>query len=317
MTALDVRVAAVQTEAQSVKAFMLESMTAGPLPAFAPGAHIEVRGRISTGEEAWRAYSITSDPSQAHAYEIGVLRVGDGGVSAWLHDHVQAGDVLTIAPPRNDFPLADDAAEHVLLAGGIGLTPLLAMARWLKRRGARYRLVVSAKAPGRLAFRDPLSRLDTRSVRLHFTGTEGRLDLAAEIGAPGPGRHLYVCGPNTMVQDARRVARELGWLEAAVHVELFNAAAVAGDVEFEVELSRSGMKFAVPPGRTILELMLEQGVFPSYDCKRGECGACLTRVLAGEPVHRDIYQTDEEKVANAFMTVCVSRAKPPSLVLDA
>lgn len=316
MTALHVRVAGARTEAEGVKALTLESMTAEPLPAFAPGAHIEVRGRISTGEEAWRAYSITSDPSKTRAYEIGVLRVGERGVSAWLHDHVQVGDVLTITPPRNDFALADDAAEHVLLAGGIGLTPLLAMARWLKRWGARYRLVVSAKAPERLAFRDALSRLDTGSVRLHFTGAEGRLDLAAEIGAPGPGRHLYVCGPNTMVQDARRVARQLGWCESAVHVELFNAAAAAGDVEFEVELRRSGMKFAVPPGRTILELMLEQGVFPSYDCKRGECGACLTRVLAGEPTHRDVCQTDEEKAANEFVTVCVSRAKTPSLVLD-
>ena len=316
MTALHVLVAGVRTEAEAVKAFTLESMSAEPLPPFAPGAHIEVRGRISTGEEVSRAYSITSDPSQTDAYQIGVLRVGDRGVSAWLHDHVQVGDVLTIAPPRNDFLLADDAAEHVLLAGGIGLTPLLAMARWLERRGGRYRLVVSAKTPGRLAFRDALSRLGSGPVRLHFTGTEGRLDFAGEIGAPGPGRHLYVCGPNTMVQDTRRVARDLGWLESAVHVELFNAAAMDGDREFEVQLSRSGLKFAVPPGRTILELMLEQGVFPSYDCKRGECGACLTRVLAGEPVHRDVYQTDEEKAANEFMTVCVSRAKTLSLVLD-
>ncbi len=316
MTTLEVRVAAAQAEAESVKAFRLESMTGEPLPAFAPGAHIEVRGRIASGEEAWRAYSITSDPAETHAYEIGVLRAGEHGVSAWLHQHLHAGDVLTISPPRNDFPLAGDAAEHVLLAGGIGVTPLLAMARWLKRRGARYRLVVSAKAPGRLAFRDALSRLDAGAVRLHFTGADGRLDLGAEIGAPAPGRHLYVCGPNAMVQDARRVARQLGWLESAVHVELFHAAAAAGDVEFEVALSRSGIKFGVPPGRTILELMLEQGVFPSYDCRRGECGACLTRVLAGEPAHRDVYQTDEEKAANQFMTVCVSRAKTPSLVLD-
>lgn len=317
MTVIDVRVAAVRTEAERVKAFTLESLTGEPLPAFAPGAHIEVCGRISAGEEAWRAYSLVSDPSETHAYEIGVLQVGDRSVSAWLHDHVQVGDVLTIAPPRNDFPLADDAAEHVLLAGGIGLTPLLAMARWLERRGARYRLVVSVRAPERLAFRDALARLNTGEVRLHFTGAEGRLNLAAEIGAPTSGRHLYVCGPNAMVQDARRVARELDWPESAVHVELFNAAAAAGDAEFEVELTRSEMKFAVPRSRTILDLMLERGVFPGYDCKRGECGACLTRVLAGEPLHRDVYQTDEEKAANEFMTVCVSRARPPRLVLDA
>jgi vanillate monooxygenase ferredoxin subunit len=102
-----------------------------------------------------------------------------------------------------------------------------------------------------------------------------------------------------------------------VHVELFKTIAAAGDTEFEVELVRSGMKFAVPPGRTILELMLERGAFPSYDCKRGECGACLTRVLAGTPVHRDNYQTDEERTGNEFITVCVSRAKTPLLVLDA
>jgi vanillate O-demethylase ferredoxin subunit len=318
MTALAVQVAAVRTEAEGVKAFTLESLTGEPLPAFAPGAHIEVRGRISGGEEeAWRAYSLTSDPSETHAYEIGVLRVGNRGVSAWLHDYVRVGDVLTIAPPRNDFPLANDAAEHVLLAGGIGITPLLAMVHWLERRGARYRLVVSARAPRRLAFRDALSRLGIGQVRLHFTGAEGRLNLAAEIGAPATGRHLYVCGPNAMVQEARRVARELGWLDSTVHVELFNATAAAGDAEFEVELARSGAKFTVPPGRTILELMLERGVFPSYDCQRGECGACLTRVLAGEPLHRDVYQTDEEKAANEFMTVCVSRAKTPRLALDA
>lgn len=317
MTALDARVAAVQSEAERVKAFRLESVTGEPLPAFAPGAHIEVCGRTSAGETAWRAYSIASDASQTGAYEIGVLRAGDGGVSAWLHDHVQAGDVLTIAPPRNHFRLAGEAGEHVLLAGGIGLTPLLAMARWLQRSGARYRLVVSARAPGRLAFRDALSRLDAGALRLHFTGTEGRLDLAAGIGAPAPGRHLYVCGPNAMVQDARRVARHLGWPESAVHVELFHAGTSAGDMPFEVELARSGMKFAVPPGRTILELMLERGVFPSYDCRRGECGSCLTRVLAGEPAHRDVYQTEEEKAASEFMTVCVSRAKTPSLVLEA
>jgi ferredoxin-NADP reductase len=316
IAAVGVRVAAVRMEAEAVKAFVLESSACEPLPAFAAGAHIEVRGQLATGEEAWRAYSIASDPSRTHAYEIGVLRVGDRGVSAWLHERVQVGDVLTIAPPRNDFPLTDEADEHVLLAGGIGLTPLLAMARSLERSRAPYRLVVSARAPGRLAFRDALSQLDTNRIRLHFSDTYGRMDLAAEIGLPAPRRHLYLCGPGTMVQDARRAARALGWPEQPVHAELFNAGAASGDMEFEVALRRSGVRFSVPPGRTILELMLERGVFPSYDCRRGECGACLTRVLAGDPLHRDTCQTEEEKARNAFMTVCVSRAKSESLVLD-
>jgi len=315
--ALDVRVAAVRREAEDVKAFVLEGLAGRPLPPFAAGAHIEVRGRRATGEDAWRAYSIASDPAEGHAYEIGVLRVGDRGVSAWLHDSVRPGDVLTIAPPRNDFALADGADEHLLLAGGIGLTPLLAMARWLNRTRAVYRLLVSARAPGRLAFRDALSQLDAERVRLHFSDTHGHMDLAAEIGLPAPRRHVYLCGPGGMLQDARSTARELGWPEPMVHVELFNASASPDDTAFEVQLKRSAMSFAVPPGRTILELMLERGVFPSYDCRRGECGSCLTRVLSGEPLHRDTCQTAGEKADNRFMTVCVSRAKSSSLVLDA
>lgn len=317
MSALDVRVAAVRPEADGVKAFVFESVTGAPLPATAPGAHLEVRGTLPAATPAWRAYSIASDPAAADAYEIGVLRAGEGGVSAWLHDTVRVGDVLTIAPPRNGFPLAEGDREHVLLAGGIGITPLLSMARALERRGGRYRLVASARTPGRLAFRDALARLPAERVRLHFSGNDGRLDLAAAIGAPAPGRHLYVCGPNAMVQGARDAARALGWDDCAVHVELFNAGGSADDTAFEVELSRSGQSFTVPPGRTILELMLERGVFPSHDCRRGECGACLTRVLAGAPLHRDVFQTGDEKAANEFMAVCVSRAKSSRLVLEA
>ncbi len=317
MTALKVRVSTVRREAEGVKAFRLESVGPEPLPAFAPGAHIEVHGRSVRAEGAWRAYSLVNGPFDGGAYEIGVLRAGEGGVSAWLHDDVRAGDTLEIAPPRNDFPLAQDVGEHVLVAGGIGLTPLLAMARSLHRAGARYRLVVSARTPERLAFRDALSRLDPGRVRVHFTGRDGRLDLGAEIGAPRRGLHLYVCGPNAMIQDARRAARERGWPESAVHVELFHPAATPGDTEIQVELARSRMTFSVPPSRSILDVMFEHGVFPSYDCTRGECGACLTRVLAGEPDHRDVCQTDEEKSANGFMTVCVSRARTRRLVLDA
>lgn len=317
MSVLEARVAAVRAEAEGVKAFVLESPTGEPLPAFTAGAHVEMRGPLPGGMEGWRAYSIASDPADPRAYEIGVLRAGDGGVSAWLHDAVKIGDVLTIAPPRNGFPLTDDGAEHVLLAGGIGITPLLAMARWLERCGGRYRLVASARGPERLAFRDALARLPAGRVRLHFSGSEGRLDLAAAIGAPASGRHLYVCGPGAMVQDARRSARALGWDAAAVHVELFDASGSADDTAFEVELSRSGVAFTVPPGRTVLDLMLERGVFPSHDCRRGECGACLTRVLAGEPLHRDVCQTEDEKVSSEFMTVCVSRARSPRLVLEA
>lgn len=246
MSTLDVRVAAVRAEAQGVKAFVLESLTGAPLPPFAPGAHVEVRAPRARTGDAWRAYSIASDPADTQVYEIGVLRAGEVGVSAWLHDQVSAGDVVTARAPHNGFPLAETAAEHVLLAGGIGITPLLAMARWLERRGGRYRLVASARSPERLAFRGALARLAADRVRLHYSGSEGRLDLAAAIGAPASGRHLSVCGPNAMVQEARRAARELGWDDG---VRVAREHAAAGDRSLSVGPAARGTK-PRPRGRS-------------------------------------------------------------------
>jgi vanillate O-demethylase ferredoxin subunit len=289
------------------------------LPAFTPGAHIDLRVTLPSGETAWRSYSLVNDPGEGANYEIGVLRTRDGGGSAWIHDEVEVGDALEICAPPNQFPLATGARQHLLIAGGIGITPLLSMARVLARRGEHFRLLYLARSARHMAFAAAVDRLGETNVTKHFTQEDVRarpLDPAQLIGAFEPGRHIYVCGPRSLIQDTLAAARRFGYAEESLHFELFNAGPRAGETAFEVELARSRVRFTVEPGRTILEEAHERGIFPSSDCTRGECGSCLTRVIEGEPLHRDFYLTDAEKAANDFMTICCSRSRSPRLVLD-
>lgn len=319
MDSLPVRVDSIRREAQAVKAFVLAKTGEVDLPAFTPGAHLDVRVRLPSGETAWRSYSLVNDPAEGRNYEIGVLRTHDGGGSAWMHDEVEVGDTLEICAPSNHFPLATGAREHLLIAGGIGITPLLSMARVLARRAERFRLLYLARSARHMAFTEAIDRLGGANVVKHFSregGFEQRVDAARLIGALEPRRHIYVCGPRSLIQDTLAAARGLGYLEASLHFELFNAGPSAGETAFEVELARSRVRFTVEPGQTILEEAHKRGIFPSSDCTRGECGSCLTRVIEGEPLHHDVYLTDEEKSANDFMTICCSRSRSARLVLD-
>jgi len=319
MDRLLVRVDSIRREAEAVKAFVLAKTGVADLPAFTPGAHIDLQVRLPSGETAWRSYSLVNDPGEGGNYEIGVLRTRDGGGSAWIHDEVEVGDRLEIRAPTNQFPLAAGARQHLLIAGGIGITPLLSMARVLARHGDHFRLFYVARSERHMAFAEALGRLGEAKVVKHFTqaGVGEQLpDPAQLIGALEPGRHIYVCGPRALIHDTLAAARRLGYAQEALHFELFNAGPRAGETAFEVELARSRMRFMVEPGRTILEEAHERGIFPSSDCTRGECGSCLTRVIEGEPLHRDVYLTDAERAANDFMTICCSRSRSPRLVLD-
>ena len=312
---LRLRIASIRQEARDIRALRLVATDGVALPAFTPGAHIRVHGQRG-GAAAVSAYSLVNGPSDLGHYEIGVLREGRGGVSDWLHT-LEPGATLDVESPRNDFTLAPHAIEHVLIAGGIGLTPLLAMASDLAARGARFRLWVLARNKERLAFSGRLNGLPAGRVHVHFSETDGRLDLAQALQGGGPDHHAYVCGPRGLIDAALAAARSVGMPEGRVHVERFDAGAdPASDRAFDVTLQASGLRLRIEPGETILGRLLGAGVFPSHDCQRGECGTCLTRVLDGVPDHRDSVQTDAEKAGNAFMTICCSRAKTDGLVLD-
>jgi ferredoxin-NADP reductase len=320
VTSLALVVAAIRDLAAGIKGFTLRRGDGGELPAFTAGAHIDVEVTLPDGTPATRSYSITSAPAQRDRYEIAVLREArSGGGSVFMHDRVKPGDTLRSSTPSNDFPLAAAAIEHLLIAGGIGITPILCLLRALAAEGRCFELHYCAREPAAAAFADEVASLAGTNGHFHFDGGEPRrgLDLAGLLATPAPRRHVYVCGPKTMIETVIARCEAAGWARDQVHVEIFAAAAaVTGDQPIEVVLARSGRSIAVPAEKTILEALIEAGEDPMSDCRRGECGICVVPVIEGEPVHRDHYLTEREKAAGKLMCLCISRARGKRLVLD-
>jgi ferredoxin-NADP reductase len=317
---LELVVAAIRDLAPGIKGFTLRRGDGGELPAFAAGAHIDVAVTLPDGKAATRSFSITSAPAERDRYELAVLREPQsGGGSVFMHDRISLGDTLRSSEPSNDFPLAAAASEHLLIAGGIGITPILCMLRVLVAEGRRFELHYCARSPAAAAFCDEVAALAGADGRFHFDGGDPRrgVDLAGLLATPVPGRHVYVCGPKTMIETAIARCQAAGWARDHVHVEIFAAAAaVAGDQPIEVVLARSGRRVAVPAEKTILDALIEAGEDPMSDCRRGECGICVVPVIEGEPIHRDHYLTEREKAAGKLMCICISRARGRRLVLD-
>ena len=313
---LVVEVTAVHAVATDVVALTLTPTDGTPLPAWTPGAHVELH--LPSGR--MRQYSLCGEPEAAE-WTVAVLRelAGRGG-SAELHEIARPGLRLTVRGPRNRFPLVD-APAHLLLAGGIGVTPLLAMARALTGRGTRPRMVYGGRTRASMAFTGELAILLGDDLRLVPQDTDGLPDLAALLAGTAPGTAVYCCGPGPMI-EAVRAACEAARRSADLRVELFAAPADApavdtsGDTAFDVVLARSGRTLTVPADRPLLDTLREAVPALSYDCEQGYCGACEARVLAGIPEHRDTVLTDEERAAGTTMMVCVGRARTPLLTLD-
>jgi ferredoxin-NADP reductase len=320
MSDVELVVSDIRSLTPAIKRFELRRSEGGELPSFTAGAHIDVAVILPDGAPARRSYSLVNSPAERARYEIAVLREPQGsGGSTFMHERVTIGDRLAASAPRNDFPLAADAREHCLIAGGIGITPILAMARALAAAAQPFDLHYCARSPDAMAYRDEIAALADDRARFYFDGGDPSrgLDLGALLATPVPGRHLYVCGPRGMIDAALTRCQAAQWPREQVHFELFTPAkAEAGDQAFEVVLGRSGRSVRVPAGKTILETLLEAGEEPLSDCRRGECGVCVTEVLAGAPLHRDYYLTESEKAAGKSMCICVSRSRSGKLVLD-
>ncbi len=314
-----VRVSRKRTEAPGICSFELVADDGRALPPFTAGAHVDVH--LAGGPT--RPYSLCSSPADTRSYRIAVLReAASRGGSAALHERVQEGDRLEIGVPRNLFALAPDADSHLLLAGGIGITPLLAMADQLARDGAPFELHYCARSRAQAAFAEAIARSPyAGAVVFHFSQGEParRLDIAALLSRRRPGQHLYACGPSRFMDAVLDAARAHGWPDGSVHREVFNAqppAADAGDGAFEVELQLSGRVVPVPAGCTIVRALADAGVTVPTSCEQGICGTCMTTVLAGMPDHRDQYLTEEEQAAGRLILPCCSRAKSARLVLE-
>lgn len=317
MSTIEVKVASRVCEADGICSYELVRTDGQALPPFEAGAHIDVH----LAGNLIRQYSLCNAPGETHRYQIGVLRDADSrGGSQAMHDHVDLGSVLQISAPKNHFPLVE-AQRTVLLAGGIGVTPILAMAESLAAKGAAFEMHYCARSPEKAAFKERLATCGfAAQVQFHYdSGDAGqKLDLATLLAKPEEGTHVYVCGPQGFIEYVMNTAKAQGWPAAQLHVEYFSAAAVdtSGDGAFEVKLASSGQTFTIPAGKTVIKILEEQGVVIPYSCEEGVCGTCLTRVIEGVPDHRDMYLTEEEQAANDQFTPCCSRAKTPVLVLD-
>lgn len=315
---LRLRVAEKRICADQIAAFELVAADGGGMPPFTAGSHIDVHlpGGLT------RQYSLCNDPNERHRYRIGVLRepVGRGG-SAYMHDRLAVGDCIDTSLPRNAFPLKESAPFSVLLAGGIGITPILSMAHRLSALGRDFVFHYGARSLSRMAFRDELlvsAFADKMRFYLDDGPAEQKLDLAAQLARRPAGAHLYACGPAGFLDVVIAAARN-DWPPEAVHREYFANAtnvASAGDRPFRVTLAGDGRSFDVAPGRSIVEVLGKHGVEIPVSCEQGICGTCVTRVVSGVPDHRDLVLTDRQRAAGDSMTPCCSRALTDELVLD-
>ena len=314
---LEVLVKSVTFEAEAILGYRLVAADGGALPPATAGAHLDVH--LPGG--GVRQYSLCGDPACRDHYEIAVLREAGGrGGSRAMHETVRPGDRLTVSAPRNRFPLDPSPGPHLLLAGGIGITPMMAMIAELEARGADWQLHFCTRSPARTPFRGRLApHLRSGRAHLHHDGGDPSrgLDIAALLAAPAAGTHVYYCGPPGFMAAAAAATRD--WPRDRVHSESFTAPAGSpGEREagnaFRIRLERSGEEMEVPPGRSIVEVLRANGHYVDTSCEDGYCGTCLTPYLQGEPEHHDSVLDDEDR--RRYVLICCARSRTPTLVLD-
>jgi vanillate O-demethylase ferredoxin subunit len=314
---IQVRVKRITYEAENINSYELVAPRGGDLVPFTAGSHIDLQ--LSNG--MIRSYSLVNDQSEQNRYVIAVNKDAAGrGGSKFVHETVRVGDIITISYPKNNFALQEQAGHSVLIAGGIGITPLLSMVRRLEALGRSWELFYAARTRLTAAFLDELNTLRSNvhlSLHINFDQeSSGRMfDLATIIEQVPADAHIYCCGPVPMLEafEAATAGRPSG----QVHVEYFKAREKpAAEGGFEVKLARSNRTVMVKPGKTILDALLDAGIPASYACAEGVCGTCETRVIEGIPDHRDLFLGKEEQAANKTMMICCSGSKSATLVLD-
>lgn len=329
----------VAAETSAIRRIDLARADGHPLPGFPAGAHITIHvpgvGR--------RKYSLIETNMSAREcptptrYRLGIrLDPTSAGGGVYMHA-LKVGDTVAVDAPQNDFPLRQDAAAPTLIAGGIGITPLLTMAAALRAEGTPFRMVYAARSRAELAFLPIVNDLSNGTAIIHADDETGQLlDLAPHLSATPEGGRVYICGPRPMLKAAMDIAKKLGWPRDRLAFELFYSVApgpetaappsppppaaaptaASSDGSFEVVVKSTGKSYTVPPDKTIVDVLEAAGIDIMHDCKKGECGVCSVNVIEGVPDHRDFILSEAEKTANKSMQICISRSKSPRLVLD-
>jgi len=314
---LEVRVESVRQRAAAIRAYELRPVGGGSLPPFTAGSHID----LCLPNGLVRAYSLCNAQSEVHRYVIAVsLDRSSAGGSRFMHEHVRGGDTLQVSSPRNNFPLYEGTAHSVLIAGGVGITPVWCMVQRLIELGSSWELHYCARTRRDAIFVEELEELTAlRSclVHLHFDDERGGrlLDVGSVVASAPRDSHLYCCGPAGLLRAFE--AASTGLSSEHVHVEYFEAresAAISGG--FVVVLARSGRRIEVKQGKTILQAILEADIHVPHSCTEGTCGSCETAVIRGTPDHRDSVLSQAERARNETMMICCSGCIGDELVLD-
>lgn len=319
----DVVVAGIRELTPRVREYLLRSADGSALPDYVAGAHVAVhtvsaeRGLIVRHYSLVGGSDVADDPR--NTYRIAVQREDHARGSAHIHATFQPGTRLRIGPPVNNFPLDRRDRRVLLLAGGIGITPIFSMARSLARRHRPHQIFYAGRNASAMAYHDELARLAGERVRFHYSDSQGHPDLEAVLRRQPEDTVVYVCGPARMIEATQAAAARLGWDAGRVRREMFGAGFAGLAMPFEVRLQRTGRTVHVGPDVSILDALLADGIPVLWDCRRGECGLCpLPVVSADGPIeHHDRYLTAEEKASGETLCICVSRTRGSELVLDA
>lgn len=316
MSMIDVKVAAIEQVTPLVKHFTFVKEDGSEFPAFSGGSHVVVSLNIG-GRVHRNPYSLMGSPTDTSAYHISVRRQEKSrGGSVFMHDNVNVGMSFKITYPVNLFSLAKKGRKHILIAGGIGITPFMSHIADLKRMGADFELHYAFRSPEHGAFSGQLEKICNEKLHCYTDSHGGRLNLDELLGKQPLGTHVYVCGPNSMVVAVLEAARDFGWPESHIHSEQFLAPPIGEP--FKIQLARSNKEIEVSAEMSMLEAIEAAGVEADFLCRGGVCGRCELQVLEtdGALLHNDHFLTDAEKASGKKIMPCVSRAKCERLVLD-
>lgn len=312
---IDVVITSREEQGLGVAILEFAPVSADSLPVFDAGAHIDVH----IGSDFVRQYSLCSQPGVDQPYRVGVLKDPKSrGGSIGLHENFLPGQKVKISAPRNHFPLVSDAKHSILAGGGIGITPMIAMAYTLKSQGKSFEIHYCCRSEGVGAFEDELKSEFADQVHFHYDdGEKNQLFNPKEKFSPYmPDQHIYVCGPSGFMDWVIENTKLLSYPSSQVHFEYFSADVDTTGDAFEVYCAKSDLTVVIEETKTIAKTLIEAGIKVDLSCEEGICGTCITDVLEGEPDHRDQFLTDEEKEDNDQMALCCSRSKSKKLVLD-
>lgn len=312
---LTLEVKQMRVESESVMSLELADPNGNQLPAWEPGAHID----IDLGPGLIRNYSLCGDPADLSSYRIGVLREpASRGGSQHIHEVLRPGHLVQISEPRNNFKASESDKSLIFIAGGIGITPILAMANQALEQGRDFQLFYGGKSRKSMAF---LKEIEVFGDRANLTSDdeEGRLDLDGILrNAPSGDYEVFVCGPGGLIDEIER--RSEAWPKGTFHCERFVAkkieAPVNGEREFTVSCTQSNLMVSVAPDESILATLEKAGMDVPFSCREGTCGTCETDIISGTPDHRDSLLSSEEQESGETMLICVSRCKSDLLELD-